>query len=148
MNLFHGGHLSHGSSANRSGQIYKAYHYSVDPQTEQIDYDEVERIAMERKPKVIICGFSSYPWAPDYARFRKIADDCGAYLLADVSHIAGMIAAKALPSPVGYAHVVTFTTHKTMCGPRGAVILSFNEAISRKIDKAASLVNRAARTCR
>jgi glycine hydroxymethyltransferase len=136
MNLFHGGHLTHGSSVNRSGKLYQVYHYSADPQTEQINYDEVERIALERKPKVIICGYSSYPWVPDFARFRKIADACGAYLLADVSHIAGLIAAGALPSPVGHAHVVTFTTHKTLCGPRGAVILSFDESISKKIDKA------------
>ncbi len=136
MNLFHGGHLTHGSSVNRSGKLYQVYHYSVNPQTEQLNYDDVERIALERKPRVIICGYSSYPWVPDFARFRKIADACGAYLLADVSHIAGLIAAGALPSPVGHAHVVTFTTHKTLCGPRGAVILSFDEAISKKIDKA------------
>jgi glycine hydroxymethyltransferase len=136
MNLFHGGHLTHGSSVNRSGKLYQVYHYSVDAQTERINYDEVERIALERKPKVIICGYSSYPWVPDFARFRKIAEACGAYLLADISHIAGLIAAGALPSPVGFAHVITFTTHKTMCGPRGAVILSFDESISKKIDKA------------
>jgi len=136
MNLFHGGHLTHGSSVNRSGKLYQVYHYSVDPQTAKINYDEVECIAFERKPKVIICGYSSYPWAPDFARFRQIADACGAYLLADISHIAGLIAAGALPSPVGYADVVTFTTHKTLCGPRGAVILSFNESLSKKIDKA------------
>jgi len=136
MNLLHGGHLTHGSSVNRSGKLYKATHYSVDPQTEQIDYDEVERIAVENKPRVIITGFSSYPWVPDWARFREIADKVGAYLMADVSHIAGMIAAGVLPSPVGYADVVTFTTHKTLCGPRGACILSFKESISKKIDKA------------
>ncbi len=136
MNLLHGGHLTHGSSVNRSGKLYKATHYSVDPQTEQIDYDEVERIALENKPRVIIAGYSSYPWIPDWARFRKIADAVGAYLLADISHIAGMVAAGVLPSPVGYADVITFTTHKTLCGPRGACILSFNESISKKIDKA------------
>ncbi|MDK2979954.1 MAG: glycine hydroxymethyltransferase [Chloroflexota bacterium] len=136
MNLLHGGHLTHGSSVNRSGKLYNATHYSVDPQTEQIDYDEVERIAVENKPRVIITGFSSYPWVPDWARFRQIADKVGAYLMADVSHIAGMIAAGVLPSPVGYADVVTFTTHKTLCGPRGACILSFKESISKKIDKA------------
>ena len=136
MNLLHGGHLTHGSSVNRSGKLYKATHYSVNSQTEQIDYDEVERIAEENKPRVIITGFSSYPWVPDWARFRQIADKVGAYLLADISHIAGMIAAGVLPSPVGFADVITFTTHKTLCGPRGACILSFKESISKKIDKA------------
>ena len=136
MNLLHGGHLTHGSSVNRSGKLYKATHYSVDPQTEQINYDEVERIALENQPRVIITGFSSYPWVPDWARFRQIADKVGAYLMADISHIAGMIAAGVLPSPVGYADVITFTTHKTLCGPRGACILSFKESISKKIDKA------------
>lgn len=136
MNLLHGGHLSHGSSVNRSGKLYKVVHYNVDPQTEQIDYDQVEAIAKENNPKVIICGYSSYPWVPDFARFRTIADSVGAYLLADVSHIAGMIAAKAIPSPVGYAHVITFTTHKTLCGPRGACILTTDSALAKKIDKA------------
>jgi glycine hydroxymethyltransferase len=135
MNLLHGGHLSHGSSVNRSGKLYKVFHYNVDPQTEKIDYDQVEAIAKECHPKVIICGFSSYPWVPDFARFRAIADSVGAYLLADVSHIAGMIAAKVLPSPVGYAHIITFTTHKTMCGPRGAIILTTDSALAKKIDK-------------
>jgi glycine hydroxymethyltransferase len=136
MNLLHGGHLSHGSSVNRSGKLYKVFHYNIDPVTEKIDYDQVEALAKECQPKVIICGYSSYPWVPDFARFRAIADSVGAYLLADVSHIAGMIAAKALPSPVGYAHVITFTTHKTMCGPRGAVILTTDPALSKKLDKA------------
>lgn len=136
MNLLHGGHLSHGSSVNRSGKLYKVFHYNVDPTTEQIDYDQVEALAKEHQPKIIICGYSSYPWVPDFARFRAIADTVGAYLLADVSHIAGMIAAKAIPSPVGFAHVISFTTHKTLCGPRGACILTTDAAIARKIDKA------------
>ena len=135
MNLLHGGHLSHGSSVNRSGKLYKVFHYNVDPKTELIDYDQVAALAKECQPKVIICGYSSYPWAPDFARFREIADSVGAYLLADVSHIAGMIAANVLPSPVGYAHIITFTTHKTMCGPRGAVILTTDSALAKKIDK-------------
>ena len=135
MNLLHGGHLTHGSSVNRSGKLYKVSHYNVDPVTEQIDYDKVEQIAQENHPKVIICGYSSYPWVPDWKRFREIADSVGAYLLADVSHIAGLIAAKAIPSPVGFAHVITFTTHKTMCGPRGACILTTDAALSKKIDK-------------
>ncbi len=136
MNLLHGGHLTHGSSVNRSGKLYKVSHYNVDPVTEKIDYEKLESIARETKPKVIICGYSSYPWIPDWARFRAIADTVGAYLLADVSHIAGLIAGKAIPSPVGHAHVITFTTHKTLCGPRGACILTTDGALAKKIDKA------------
>lgn len=136
MNLLHGGHLTHGSSVNRSGKLYKVFHYNVDPVTEMIDYDKLESIALEAKPKVIICGYSSYPWVPDWQRFRAIADTVGAYLLADVSHIAGLIAGKAISSPVGHAHVITFTTHKTLCGPRGACILTTESALAKKIDKA------------
>ncbi len=135
MNLLHGGHLTHGSSVNRSGKLFKVIHYNVDPVTEQIDYDQVQALAMENKPKIIICGYSSYPWVPDFARFRAIADSVGAYLLADVSHIAGLIAAGAIPSPVGHAHIITFTTHKTLCGPRGACILTTDPALAKKIDK-------------
>jgi glycine hydroxymethyltransferase len=135
MNLLHGGHLTHGSSVNRSGKLFKVAHYNVDPVTEMIDYDKVEAIARETQPKVIICGYSSYPWIPDWARFRAIADAVGAYLLADVSHIAGLIAGKAIPSPVGYAHVITFTTHKTLLGPRGACILTTDSALAKKLDK-------------
>ncbi len=136
MNLLHGGHLSHGSSVNRSGKLYKVFHYNVDPVTEQIDYEKVKEIAEEARPKIIICGYSSYPYVPDWKRFREIADSVGAYLLADVSHIAGLIAGKAISSPVDYAHVVTFTTHKTLCGPRGACILTTDSALSKKLDKA------------
>jgi glycine hydroxymethyltransferase len=136
MNLLHGGHLTHGSSVNRSGKLFKVIHYNVDPKTEQIDYDQVETLAKENHPKMIICGYSSYPWVPDFARFRAIADSVGAYLLADVSHIAGLIAAGVISSPVGYAHVITFTTHKTLCGPRGACIITTDSALSKKIDKA------------
>jgi len=136
MNLFHGGHLTHGSSVNRSGKLYKVSHYSVDPDTEKINYEEILNIAQENKPKIIIAGFSSYPWIPDWKRFREIASSVGAFLFADISHIAGMIAAGILASPVGFADVVTFTTHKTLCGPRGACILSFDEKISKKIDRA------------
>ncbi|MEL7590969.1 MAG: serine hydroxymethyltransferase [Anaerolineaceae bacterium] len=135
MNLLHGGHLTHGSSVNRSGKLFKVAHYNVDLVTEMIDYDKVEAIARETQPKVIICGYSSYPWIPDWARFRAIADAVGAYLLADVSHIAGLIAGKAIPSPVGYAHVITFTTHKTLLGPRGACILTTDSALAKKLDK-------------
>ena len=120
MNLLHGGHLTHGSSVNRSGKLFNAVHYTVNPLTEQIDYEQVEALALEHKPKIIIAGYSSYPWVPDWAKFRAVADKVGAIFLADVSHIAGLIAAGAIPSPVGHAHVITFTTHKTLLGPRGA----------------------------
>ncbi len=136
MNLLHGGHLSHGSSANRSGKLYKAVHYTIDPQTEKIDYAALAALAQEHKPKIIIAGFSSYPWVPDYAEFRKIADSVGAYLLADISHIAGITATGVIPSPVGHAHIITFTTHKTLCGPRGACILTSDLALAKKIDRA------------
>jgi glycine hydroxymethyltransferase len=136
MNLLHGGHLTHGSSVNRSGKFYHAVHYTVDPRTEQIDYDAVAAIAKETQPKIIVAGYSSYSWAPDWPRFRAIADEVGAYLLADISHIAGLIAAGVIPSPVGYAHVITFTTHKTLCGPRAAVILTHDAALARKLDRA------------
>jgi len=136
MNLLHGGHLTHGSSANRSGKLYKVFHYNVDPATEQINYDTLAALAQEHQPKVIIAGYSSYSWVPDWARYRAIADSVGAVLLADVSHIAGLIAGGAIPSPVGFAHVITFTTHKTLTGPRGAVIMTTDAALARKLDKA------------
>jgi glycine hydroxymethyltransferase len=136
MDLLHGGHLTHGSPVNRSGKYYNAVHYSVDPVTEQINYDVVEELALKHKPRFIIAGYSSYPWAADWARFRKIADEVGAYLFADIAHIAGLVVAGAYPSPVGYADVITFTTHKSLCGPRGACILTFDEKLSRDIDRA------------
>jgi glycine hydroxymethyltransferase len=136
MNLLHGGHLTHGSSVNRSGKLYHVVHYNVDPVNEQINYDAVEALTRENKPKIIIAGYSSYPWVPDWARFRAIADTVGAVVLADISHIAGMIAAGVIPSPVGFAQVITFTTHKTLCGPRGACILTNDPALARKIDRA------------
>ncbi len=136
MNLFHGGHLTHGSSVNRSGKLYDVSHYSVDPKTEKINYDTLAAMVEDIKPKILIAGYSSYPWIPDWARFAEIAHAAGAYFFADVSHIAGMIAAGVIPSPIGFADIITFTTHKTLCGPRGAVILSFDNKISRAIDKA------------
>jgi glycine hydroxymethyltransferase len=136
MNLLHGGHLTHGSSVNRSGKLYKAVHYNVDPVTEKINYEAVESLAKEHKPKIIIAGYSSYPWVPDWARFRAIADSCGAILMADISHIAGLVAANAISSPVGYAQVIAFTTHKTLGGPRAACIITTDPALSRKIDRA------------
>jgi glycine hydroxymethyltransferase len=135
MNLLHGGHLTHGSSVNRSGKLYNIVHYNVEPTTERINYDTVAAQALEFKPKMIIAGYSSYPWVPDWARFRQIADSVGAFLLADISHIAGMIAAGVIPSPVGFAHVITFTTHKTLYGPRGACIITQDAALSRKLDR-------------
>jgi glycine hydroxymethyltransferase len=136
MSLLHGGHLSHGSSVNRSGRYYNAVHYTVDPKTEQLDYGQVRAKALEAKPKMIIAGYSSYPWAVDWAQFRAIADEVGAYLLADIAHVAGLVAAGVYPSPVGIADVVTFTTHKSLCGPRGAAILTTKKALARKIDRA------------
>jgi glycine hydroxymethyltransferase len=136
MNLLHGGHLSHGSSANRSGQLYKAVHYTVDPETEQLDYEQVMDLAQEHKPKMIICGYSSYSWIPNWKAFRRIADSVGAYLLADISHLGGLVASGVVPSPVGYAHVITTTTHKTLHGPRGAVILTTDPGLAKKLDKA------------
>jgi len=136
LDLLHGGHLTHGSPVNRSGLVYKVVSYGVDPQTERLDYDAIRALAVEAKPKVIIAGYTSYPYAPDWAAFRAIADEAGAYLLADVSHVAGLIIAGVFPSPVGYAHVVSFTTHKTMAGPRGAVLMTTDKALGRKLDRA------------
>ncbi len=135
MSLLHGGHLTHGSSVNRSGRFYNVIHYLVDPVTEKIDYEKVAALALENKPKMIIAGYTSYPWLPDWKRFREIADSVGAILLADISHIAGLVAAGALASPIGYAHVTTFTTHKTLCGPRGACIITTDSTLAKKIDR-------------
>lgn len=136
MDLLHGGHLTHGSPVNRSGKLYKIVSYGIDPETERLNYDAIEELARQAKPKMIIAGYTSYPWMPDWARFRKIADAVGAYLLADISHISGMVAAGVLPSPIGYAHVTSFTTHKSLYGPRGACILTTNKALAGKIDSA------------
>jgi glycine hydroxymethyltransferase len=136
MNLLHGGHLSHGSPVNRSGKFYNIVSYSVDPETDQINYDTIEALALEHKPKMIIAGVSSYPWKLDFSRFREICNKVGAYLFADIAHVAGMVAAGEYPSPVGYADVITFTTHKSMCGPRGAVIMTSDRLLGRKIDRA------------
>lgn len=135
MNLLHGGHLTHGSSVNRSGKLFKAVHYTINYETGQIDYDAVQSLANEHKPRIIIAGYSSYPFIPDWSRFRAIADSVGAYLLADISHIAGLVASGTVPSPVGYAHIITFTTHKTLCGPRGACIITTDGPLARKIDR-------------
>ena len=136
MDLLFGGHLSHGSPVNRSGKYYNIVSYSINPETEKIDYEAVEAMALECKPKMIIAGVSSYPWQIDWSRFREIADKVGAYLMTDIAHVAGLVAAGVYPSPIGIADVVTSTTHKTLNGPRGAIILTTNRLLARKLDRA------------
>ncbi len=136
LNLLHGGHLSHGSPVNHSGRHHRMVFYEVDEKTELLDYDRIREIALREKPKMIIAGYTSYPWAPDFHKFRQIADECGAYLMADISHVAGLAVAGVYPNPVGVAHVTTFTTHKTLLGPRGAVIVTTDPELARKIDRA------------
>ena len=135
MDLSHGGHLTHGSKASISGKYFNACFYGVDPETETIDYDKVRQRAEECRPKLIIAGASAYPRFIDFKRMREIADSVGAYLMVDMAHIAGLVAAGEHPSPVPYAHVVTTTTHKTLRGPRGALILC-KEELKKKIDSA------------
>ena len=135
MNLSHGGHLTHGSPVNMSGKNYNIVSYGVDPETEVIDYNEVRRLAIDHQPKMIIAGASNYSRVIDFKRFREIADEVGAYLMVDMAHIAGLVAAGLHPSPVPYAHFVTTTTHKTLRGPRGGLILCDNEH-AKMIDKA------------
>jgi glycine hydroxymethyltransferase len=134
MGLPHGGHLTHGASVSFSGQLYKSFSYGVDKKTELLDYDEIERLALEHKPKLIVCGYSAYSRILDFARFRKIADKAGAYLMADIAHIAGLVAAGEHPSPVPHADFVTTTTHKTLRGPRGGMILC-REKFAKAVDK-------------
>ena len=135
MDLSHGGHLTHGSKASISGKYFHATFYGVDRETETIDYDALQRRAEEERPKLIIAGASAYPRFIDFPRMREIADSVGAYLMVDMAHIAGLVAAGEHPSPVPYAHVVTTTTHKTLRGPRGALILC-TEELKKKIDSA------------
>ena len=135
MRLDQGGHLTHGSPVNFSGKLYNFASYGVDRETEYVDYDEVERLTLEHKPKVIVAGYTAYPRTIDFPRFREIADKVGALLMVDMAHIAGLIAGGVHPSPLPYAHVVTSTTHKTMRGPRGAFILSTQDR-GRAIDRA------------
>jgi glycine hydroxymethyltransferase len=127
MNLSHGGHLTHGSPVNFSGKLYNVVFYGVQKETGTIDYDQVEKLALEHKPKLIVAGASAYPRTIDFARFREIADQVGAKLMVDMAHIAGLIAADLHPSPIPYAHFTTTTTHKTLRGPRGGMILSSEE---------------------
>ena len=123
MNLAQGGHLTHGLNVNFSGKMYRFVHYGVDRETELLDYDEMARLARENRPKVIVVGATAYPRIIDFARCREIADEVGAYLMADIAHIAGLVAAGIHPSPVGHAQVITTTTHKTLRGPRGAIVM-------------------------
>jgi glycine hydroxymethyltransferase len=138
MSLAHGGHLTHGSHVSFSGKIYNAVQYGLDPETGEIDMVQVEALAIEHKPKMVIAGFSAYSGIVDWQKFREIADKVGAYLVVDMAHVAGLIAAGVYPSPLPHAHVVTTTTHKTLAGPRGGLILSAcgDEAIYKKLNSA------------
>jgi glycine hydroxymethyltransferase len=138
MSLAHGGHLTHGSHVNFSGKSYQAMQYGLHPETGDIDYEELERLAKEHKPEMIIGGFSAFSGVVDWARMRKIADEVGAYFLVDMAHVAGLVAAGLYPNPVPHAHVVTTTTHKTLAGPRGGLIVSAcdDEALYKKLNSA------------
>ena len=136
MNLAHGGHLSHGSPVNISGKYWEIVPYGVTEDGGVIDYDEVRRLALETKPKLILAGASAYPRVIDFKKFREIADEVGAYLMVDMAHIAGLVAAGEHPSPIPYAHVTTTTTHKTLRGPRGGLILTNDEELAKRINKA------------
>jgi glycine hydroxymethyltransferase len=135
LDLMHGGHLSHGSPVARSGKQYKAVHYSIDPETDLIDYEQVMELAREHRPKIIIGGYTSYPRTPHWVNLRAVADEVGALLLADVSHVSGLIIAGVYPSPIGIADIVTFTTHKTLEGPRAAVIITHKSDLAKKLDR-------------
>jgi glycine hydroxymethyltransferase len=137
MSLDHGGHLTHGSKVNFSGKIYESYSYGINAETGDIDYDEVKSLAEEHKPKLIICGFSAFSGILDFKKFRDIADSIGAYLLADISHVSGLVAAGLYPNPFPHAHVVSTTTHKTLVGPRGGLILAGkDEELHKKLNSA------------
>jgi len=136
MDLYQGGHLTHGSEFNFSGKRYRVVSYGVSQSTGKLDYDQIRDLARRSRPKMIIAGFTSYTWAPDWEAFADIAHEVGARLLADISHPAGMVIAGAFPSPLGLADVISSTTHKTLCGPRGAIILTTDEELARRIDLA------------
>jgi glycine hydroxymethyltransferase len=136
MDLSHGGHLTHGSPVNVSGKWFKVCHYGVSPQTEQLDFDLIRELALKERPKLLICGYSAYPRIIDFEKFRSIADEVGAYLLADIAHIAGLVATGHHPSPMPHCDVVTTTTHKTLRGPRGGLILTRDAELGKKFDKA------------
>ena len=136
MGLSSGGHLTHGYKINFSGKNYVGIEYGLNPETEMMDYDEIRRLAIQEKPQIIVAGASAYSRVIDFKKFREIADEVGAYLMVDMAHIAGLVAAGEHPNPMEYADIVTSTTHKTMRGPRGGIILTNNEEIAKKIDKA------------
>jgi glycine hydroxymethyltransferase len=136
MDLSHGGHLTHGSPVNVSGKWFKAVHYGVDPDTQQLNHESIRQLALEHRPKLIVCGYSAYPRTIDFEAFRAIADEVGAYLLADMAHIAGLVAAGVHPNPVPHCDVVTTTTHKTLRGPRGGLILCRDAEFGKRFDKA------------
>lgn len=135
MDLSHGGHLTHGSPVNVSGKWFQVHHYGVSKETEQLDYDQIRDLAIKERPKLLICGYSAYPRIIDFAKFRSIADEVGAYLLADIAHIAGLVATGHHPNPLPYCDVVTTTTHKTLRGPRGGLILTRDPELGEKLDK-------------
>ncbi|MGL4883891.1 MAG: serine hydroxymethyltransferase [Waterburya sp.] len=135
MDLSHGGHLTHGSPVNVSGKWFKVVQYGVNQETEQLDFEQIRQLALKERPKLIICGYSAYPRTIDFAKFRAIADEVGAYLLADIAHIAGLVATGHHPNPVPYCDVVTTTTHKTLRGPRGGLILSRDPELGKQLNK-------------
>lgn len=136
MDLSHGGHLTHGSPVNVSGKWFKVQHYGVSAETEQLDYDQIRDLALKHRPKLLICGYSAYPRVIRFDQFRAIADEVGALLLADIAHIAGLVATGHHPNPLPYCDVVTTTTHKTLRGPRGGLILTRDAELGKKLDKA------------
>ncbi len=136
MDLSHGGHLSHGSPVNVSGKWFEVCQYGVNKETERLNYDEIRELALKERPKMIICGYSAYPRVIEFVKFRAIADEIGAYLLADVAHIAGLVAAELHPNPLPHCHVVTTTTHKTLRGPRGGLIMTNDTELGKKLNKA------------
>ncbi|KAF2958191.1 serine hydroxymethyltransferase [Thermotoga sp. Ku-13t] len=135
MSLSHGGHLTHGANVNFSGKFFRVVQYGVDPKTETIDYDAVRKLALEHKPKIIVAGGSAYSRIIDFKKFREIADEVGAYLIVDMAHFAGLVAAGLYPNPAEYAHIVTSTTHKTLRGPRGGLILTNDAELYKQINK-------------
>jgi len=135
MDLSHGGHLTHGSPVNVSGKWFQVSHYGVSKETEQLDYEQVREQALRERPKLLICGYSAYPRVIDFEKFRSIADEVGAYLLADIAHIAGLVASGLHPNPIPYCDVVTTTTHKTLRGPRSGIILTRDPELGKKLDK-------------
>ncbi|WP_373526166.1 serine hydroxymethyltransferase [Nostoc sp.] len=135
MDLSHGGHLTHGSPVNFSGKWFQVSHYGVSQQTEQLDYDQIRQLALRERPKLLICGYSAYSRIIDFEKFRSIADEIGAYLLGDIAHIAGLVACGLHPDPIPHCHVVTTTTHKTLRGPRGGLILTSDAELGKKLDK-------------